>query len=299
METENDELGSDEPVCKHIVISGGAETGFSFYGALRESSKRNLWNIENIKTIYGTSVGAIIGTMIALKYDWDVLDNYLINRPWQHIFKYDMYTIIESLKNRGIFNVKIIEHMFEPLLFGKDLTLDVTLLEFYEWSGIEMHIISVELLSFKLVDFSHKTHPEWRLIDAIYCSSSLPILMSPFYKDYNIYCDGGFLSNYPVEVCIKNGANRDEILGITRAIIKDESKVELSEESNLFDYVIVIFNKIFENIVFQPKLLNTKTEYAIPCSNIDISGVFKTASHAEERIKLIDVGVNYVKDLDP
>jgi hypothetical protein len=123
--------------------------------------------------------------------------------------------------------------------------------------------------------------------------------MSPFYKDSKIYCDGGFLSNYPREECIKNGANCDEIVGITRAIIKDENQSELSEESNLFDYVIVIFNKIFENIVFQPKLLNTKAEYAIPCSNIDISGVFKTASRAEERIKLIDVGVNFIKNLHP
>jgi predicted acylesterase/phospholipase RssA len=297
LELENQDEVKKNVVCRHIVIGGGAEGGFSFYGALKESSKRNLWNIENIKTIYGTSVGAIFGTTIALKYDWDVLDNYLINRPWHHIFKYDMYTIIESFKNRGILNIKLIEQMLEPLLSGKDLTLDVTLLEFYEWSGIEMHIMSTELLSFKLVDFSHKTHPDWRLIDAIYCSSSLPILMSPFYKDSKIYCDGGFLSNYPIEECIKNGADQEEILGLTREILKNESRLELTEESNLFDYIIVIFYKIIENFVFQPKMLNTKTEYAIPSSNIDIAGVFKTASQAEERIKLIDVGVNYVKNL--
>jgi NADH dehydrogenase FAD-containing subunit len=30
---------------KHIVVSGGGVTGFSYYGILRESAKQQLWNI--------------------------------------------------------------------------------------------------------------------------------------------------------------------------------------------------------------------------------------------------------------
>jgi predicted acylesterase/phospholipase RssA len=286
----------EEKKCKHLVISGGGITGFSYYGALKESSKRNVWNIDNIKTIYGTSIGSILACMLALKYDWEVLDNYIINRPWQHIFKYDMYTILDSIQNRGIFTVKVIEETFEPLLAGKDLNKDITLLEFYEWSGIEIHIISIELLSFKLIDFSHKTHPEWRLVDAIYCSSSLPVVMSPFYKDSCIYCDGGFLSNYPVIECIKNGADPSEIMGIARILLDNDKVPEMTEESNLLDYIITLISKICENIVLLPKLQKINIEYIIPSTPLSISNIFKTVNSIEERERLIKIGVDYVTE---
>jgi hypothetical protein len=284
--------------CKHLVISGGGITGFSYYGALKESSKSNIWNIDNIKTIYGTSIGSILACMIALKYDWDDLDNYIINRPWQHIFKYDMYTIIDSIQKRGIFNVKVIEETFAPLFAGKDLNKDITLLEFFEWSGIEIHIISVELLSFKMVDFSYKTHPDWRIVDAMYCSSALPVVMSPFYKDNCIYCDGGFLSNYPVEECIKNGATPEEIIGIARFVLDTNKIPEMTEESNLLDYVLTLISKVCENIVLLPKLNAIKTEYFIPSTTLSIANIFKTMNNCEERQRLIKIGVDYVIGLD-
>lgn len=297
---DNIDIGKCERsnVCKHLVISGGGITGFSYYGALKQSSKQNIWNIENIKTIYGTSIGAILACILALKYDWEVLDNYLINRPWQNVFKYDMYTIIESIQTRGIFNVKVIEETFAPLLAGKDLNKDITLLEFFEWSGIEVHIIAVELLTFKLVDFSYKTHPEWRIVDAIYCSSSLPVVMSPFYKGGDIYFDGGFLSNYPVDECIKNGSNPDEILGIARILLESDKIPEMTVESNLLDYILTLISKIGENIVLLPKLHAIKIEYVVPSTPLSISNIFKTVNSAEERERLIKIGIDYVKSID-
>jgi predicted acylesterase/phospholipase RssA len=47
-------------------------------------------NLENIKSIYGTSMGAIIGTILVLNYDWETIDDYLIKRPWNNIYKFDL-----------------------------------------------------------------------------------------------------------------------------------------------------------------------------------------------------------------
>ena len=293
---DEDTTEQKSKLCKHLVISGGGITGFSYYGALKESANRNIWNIDNIKTIYGTSIGSILACILALKYDWDVLDNYFINRPWQNIFKYDMYTIFDSINKRGIFDIKVIDELFSPLFAGKDLSKDITMQEFFEWSGIEIHIISVELLSFKIVDFSYKTHPEWRLIDAIYCSSSLPVVMSPFYKNNNVYCDGGFLANYPLKECIENGADPDEILGIARVVFADNQKNEITGESNLLDYIILIVSRVCENIILLPKKNIIKTEYNVPSTALSISNIFKTVNSVEKREKLIKTGVDYVKN---
>jgi predicted acylesterase/phospholipase RssA len=93
---------------RHLVISGGGQTGFTFYGILKEAEKQGFWNIGDITSMYGTSIGTFISVMLCLKYDWETIDNYLIKRPWQEIFKIDLYSVIQSFEKRGIFNVQTI-----------------------------------------------------------------------------------------------------------------------------------------------------------------------------------------------
>ena len=47
-EQTNTEVNPEKPTIKHIVCSGGGLAGFAFYGAIKESHKQGLWQIENI-----------------------------------------------------------------------------------------------------------------------------------------------------------------------------------------------------------------------------------------------------------
>ena len=117
---------------EHIVISGGGQTGFTFYGVLREAAKQGFWDISNIRSFYGTSVGTFLSVILCLNYDWETIDTYFINRPWQNIFKVDLYTIMQAFEKRGIFGIDIMEKMLGPLFAGKDIPLSITLKEFYD-----------------------------------------------------------------------------------------------------------------------------------------------------------------------
>ena len=119
-----------KPTIKHLVISGGGINGFSFYGVLRETVRQHVWNMEDIETMYGTSIGSMLAVMLALKYEWETLDDYLIKRPWHHVYKFDMYSIFDSFQKRGIFTNKVIEETFLPLFHGKDMAIDITMKEF-------------------------------------------------------------------------------------------------------------------------------------------------------------------------
>ena len=72
---------------KHLVISGGGPNILTLYGALKNLNQNDYWTIENIKSIYGTSAGSLIGLFIILNLEWEELDNYLIKRPWNTVFK--------------------------------------------------------------------------------------------------------------------------------------------------------------------------------------------------------------------
>lgn len=227
---------------KHLVISGGGPLGFQFLGALQKLEKENYWNINNIESIYGTSVGAIIGTFLSLKYDVDTLNKYLIERPWHESFKINSNKILNFYVNKGIFDNEFFKIIFKPLLEAKDLTLNVTLKEFYNFSNIDFHIFTFNLNTFDTIDLSHTTHPDLKLLDAIHMSSAVPGMFIPFIVNDICYIDGGIKHNYPINFCLKDHPNKDEILGI-KLFYKTEDgnplKAQVKEDSSLLDFISV------------------------------------------------------------
>ena len=276
-----------------VVIAGGGASGICIYGVLRESHKSGFWNINNIKTIYGTSVGAIIAIFIALQYSWDDLDEYILKRPWQNVFKFDIKSLLYAYDNRGIFDKKIIEELLIPLLKGKDFDTSTTLLEFYEKTNIEIHITTTELNEYELVDISYKTHPELSVIDAVYCSASLPILFSPVLKDEKCYVDGGTILNYPLSLCVNNIGEEhlDSIFGINLAKA-DKSLNRVTSESNLFDHISILLNKVYDRAsCIQTPAYNIKNEIIIDNMMASIYDIINASSSYEQRLLLITTGV--------
>jgi predicted acylesterase/phospholipase RssA len=224
---------------KHLVISGGGPLGLRYLGALEHLEKENFWKFDNIESIYGTSIGSVIGAFICLKYDWETLNKYIIERPWHDAFKVNAKQIFDSYYNKGLFDKKLAEIIFKPLLEAKDLNLNITLKEFYEYSNIDLHIFTFELNTFKTVELSHTSFPDLSLIQAITMSSSLPGIFIPTIIDNCCYIDGGILCNYPINECLRDHTNKDELLGVKLAYENDEQRnIEVTTESSVLEYII-------------------------------------------------------------
>jgi hypothetical protein len=280
-----------KPIVRHLVVSGGGVTGFSYYGILRESAKHGVWQLANIQSMHGTSIGALICVITSLGYDWAILDDYLIKRPWQNICSFNMYAIIESFHKRGIFDIEIIRAIFLPLFLAKDIEIDVTLEEFYKITDIELHFYSSDLNKFKLVDISYKTHPSWKLIEAIYASACLPIFFAPFEKDGDYYVDGGIFLNYPLSPCLKAGNKEEEILAIWKHNV-EASQDKVTTDSTLFDYVLILLNKTLQNIIMSSEnIMHTQNEIEINSPFVSLYDLYKMASSMEERARLIEEGM--------
>lgn len=284
---------NDSKTIKHIVCSGGGLAGFAFYGAIQECHRQQLWQLENIETIYGTSVGTILAVILALNYDWDTLDDYLIKRPWQQVFSFNLYSILESIQRRGIFDIEIIMDIFLPLFNGKDISIDITLQEYYDLTNIEIHMFATNVNAFKLTDISHKSHPDWKVIEAVYSSCSVPVIFAPFFKENECYCDGAVFTNYPIHQCIDNGANPDEIIGIGY----DPNNIgndQVNASSSLFDYLVTIIKK-YVNSIIQTPFTKIAYEYFLAGPTISIYDILNTTSDPNIRIELIEQGKQNVK----
>ena len=277
---------------KHLVISGGGPLGLRYLGALEKLEKENFWKLDNIESIYGTSVGSMIGAFICLKYDWETLNKYIIERPWNDAFKINATQIFDSYYNKGLYDTKLIEIIFKPLLQAKNIEINVTLKEFYEFSKIDFHIFTFELNKFETIELSHITHPNLSLLQALTMSSAFPGIFMPTIIDKKCYIDGGVMCNYPINQCLRDNANKDEILGIKISHEKDNN-AEITEALSLLEYVMCFTTNAMNFIRSTVKLenINNTVECNVSekCSNF-LDLIQQTVINQEVRQQWMQIG---------
>jgi predicted acylesterase/phospholipase RssA len=275
---------------RHIVISGGGELGFAFYSALRESNRAGFWKRENIETIYATSAGAIFAVHVALldHFGWEIIDDFLLKRPWNVLFCINLAKITKSFDQRGLFGKKEFDEMFSQMFSAVDIPLTITMKEFYELTKIEIHIMTAELTQFELVDVSYKTHPDWPFLDAIYCSASIPIFFAPHIVDGRIYLDGGLICNYPINQCLARVENPNEILGLTRRF---NPSTEPPKINTLFDYLMFIIRTIFNRISLKQQHVKNQIDFVCDEETINIYKLYETFQSYNSRVLLFEKGV--------
>jgi predicted acylesterase/phospholipase RssA len=232
---------------KYLVLSGGGAGGYAAYGAVKYLSQ-SYFNIENVKYIYATSIGALLSVLLSMGYEWKTLDDYIIKRPWDKEFSIKPMNILNILNDKGLFNIDIIKVILKPLLTAKNLSESITLKEFYEFNNVEIHVYTVNIngsLPSK-IDFSYKTHPDLELCKAIYMSASLPVIFTPLCDNSGCFIDGGLLNNFPLDDCIvdvkKNGDDMQDILAFK--IVQNNIDINISDESEIHIYLYNLINGI-------------------------------------------------------
>ena len=291
---------NEKSIIKHLVISGGGPAGFLTYGALRYTAQQKVWNLNEIKSIYGCSVGAFFGVIISLGYDWEWLDDYFIKRPWEKLINISALTFFEK---KGLLDEKFIEESISVLLSAKDLKVNITLKELYEHNKIEIHMYTTNINSSMIekVDISYKTHPELSVIKALNMSMCYPFLFKPVCINENeCYIDGGLLNNYPLNDCIEqqksednvNEDIKDEILAFKNIWVQDEkNQYIIKEESSVVDFLLVLMRKMHCSI--DTERHQTEVKNTIKCYIEGLDGLpqwLEALSNEEMRKSLIEKG---------
>ena len=125
---------------KHLVLSGGGPAGFSLYGALSNLSREKYWYLKDIENIYGTSVGSFIAVVLTLNYEWDVLDDYFMKRPWDKVVVIEPGMIIDAFKSKGILDESYVKECIKYLFTAKDLNVNITLKELIDINKINLYL---------------------------------------------------------------------------------------------------------------------------------------------------------------
>jgi predicted acylesterase/phospholipase RssA len=280
---------------KHLVLSGGGPVMIQLLASIQHLESTNFIDLKNIETIYGTSAGAIVAILICLKYEWETINDYVIKRPWQDVFKIKVEKIFESYSKKGIFDNKTVEKIFKPLLDAKDIPMDITMEDFYKYSNIELHMMSFEVNEFKVEDISHLTHPKLPLLKGIQMSCGLPVLLAPICIDDKYFIDGGMVCNYPLKVCIDSGKNPDEILGFKNKY-DNEKKSHINSESTMLDFLMCFFFKILYSLNTDDLQPYIKNEILCRTDKMSIEMLKNSLYDIDVRKKIFENGIEDAKE---
>lgn len=276
---------------RHLVLAGGGTSGLVAFGALKTTEAAGFWSRDNLSSIDATSAGTILAVMIALRFDWDDAEVYLVKRPWHQVLKSDLYSILAAFDQRGIWTVDVIEQVLAPLLLAKNLGTTATLLDLYEQTQVDLHFYAVAMKrQCELVDISHRTHPTWTVVEAVYASSSVPVLFAPLFKDGVGYVDGGMFLNYPLRTCLaRPDVDPDAVFGLPKTF---EWVDPVQPTSNLFNYVLYLINQMILLSRSSSSVAAAITsELAITSQTVMSLDLLRLSSSEALRRTLVDEGI--------
>lgn len=280
---------------EHLVLSGGGPTCLISYGVLKQLAKKGFWHYEDIKSIYGCSAGAFISVVILLNYNWDWIDDFFIKRPWEELLNICPDTILNINENCGVIKESLIKNMLEPLFRGKDLSPELTMREFYNFTQIETNIYTCNIKNdIKKVCINHKTFPDLPVYKAVFMSLSIPGICVPISTKDGFYIDGGYLCHYPVMELVNNtDIENDSILGVFLLCLSTDD-YQIDNNSTLFDIYKSLFNKLIDNSNDKSSFEKNVIKNSIQCNTTGFKGMqnwYDLSNNQDLRIKHIERGV--------
>ncbi len=201
-----------------LVFSGGGAKCIAQIGVLKVIEESGL----QIDYISGTSMGAIIGSLYALGYsaqqiedefrriDWDAL---LTNEiPRNRLGYYDRKSDSKYLLTFPVSNKKIA--LPGALNYAQYILKELNYLtqQSYQFKNFREFPIPFLCVATNLENGELKVFEKGNLAHALRASSAFPSLFTPFYVNDTLYSDGGLVNNYPVLELKKKGVKH--VIGI-------------------------------------------------------------------------------------
>lgn len=192
-----------------LVLSGGGAKGSYQYGVWKALRELNI----NFDIVTGTSIGAVNGAIVVMG------DFNSTVGVWLKTKTKDVFSIDEDLKTKegkknfylnmmkSLFSDKGIDTSKMEEIFRKYIDEDKV-----RNSPIDYGIVTYSFTKKKPVLLKKKDIPKGKLIDYIVASATCFPVVKPKQIDKEMYLDGAYYDNLPIDLAIKMGA--DEVIAV-------------------------------------------------------------------------------------
>jgi hypothetical protein len=184
-----------------LILEGGGINCIATGGALRYLNEQGI--LKDIKKYAGSSAGSILCALLVIGYNPEEIVNTLFKQNNKIIKNFiDNLLIPYNLfKYFGLYNGKKFVKYICKLFIEKGYSENTTFLELFNKTGKTLTITGTSFSIQDTIFFNHYTYPNFRVIDAIRISMSIPLYFTSV--SYNldgklhVFGDGGILVNFP------------------------------------------------------------------------------------------------------
>jgi NTE family protein len=183
----------------NLVLQGGGVLGSAYAGSLAVLEQQGIY--EKIDRVAGTSAGAIVATLVALRFpakDIETIVNEIDFRNFE-----DGGSIFRLLKHFGYYKGDYALGLIRCLIskkFGVPPTRKVTFRDLHEGKYRDLHVFSTDISTKSSMEFSFVKTPDFEVALAVRMSLSIPLFFAAVRDDLQTYVDGGVLRNYPIDL---------------------------------------------------------------------------------------------------
>ena len=176
------------------IFGGGAVRGVSYVGTLKALEELNI----TPQTIAGSSVGAVLGGLLAIGYSADEIKDIFMQISFE-LFKDIHFGFGKdfALSKGGIF-LDWIREFIEKKYYGENYVKGENPPVTFADLSKNFIVIATDLTNFKFKEFSKFETPDFEVAYAIRISSTMPGLMKPAEEDGVMLVDGDLQKSWPL-----------------------------------------------------------------------------------------------------
>lgn len=183
---------------RELVLSGGGMKVVSIIGALHELENNGL--LKSLKTISGVSAGAWLGFMISCEFSIKKLEQLVLELDFGVIRNITPESFIEFPETYGIDDGSKLMKFLESVLRNAIKVEPYTTFADLNKNKIQFRCWATDLNMYIPREFSIKTTPNVRIIDALHASMSIPFYYTPVIDPVtgHYLSDGGIQGAMPM-----------------------------------------------------------------------------------------------------
>lgn len=268
-----------------LVLSGGGIKGFSLLGGVQSLLDLDLG--KNIHTYVGTSVGAIIGYLLAIGYTpIEIIVSLYTNK---YLEKMQSFNIVSMFNGNGATSFNNLNESLEKLTLSKIGKL-LTLGKLKEQFGKTLICATYNMTVCTMEYLGPDNHPDLPCLTALRMSSNIPLIFDRFKYMDNYYVDGGIADNFPISKAIQIGKN---VVGLYLQI--EENSLQDEPEHGIITYFLRL---MYVSMIHGTKIQVEQTKDK--CTAIPIKGEMRNIVEfdvkSKVRLEMFSNGYESVKN---
>lgn len=217
---------------RNLVFEGGGIRGIAYAGAVEVLENEHI--TDSIEQVAGTSVGAIVASLLAVDFRAAEVKNILYDLKIQK-FNDGRFIFFGGtnrfIKRYGWYRGNELEHLVGELLKQKTGNEHLTFMQLHQLHlkdkrFKDLYVTATNLSKQNLTVFSWQTYPDMNIKTAVRASFSIPLYFSALLLDekggkvadkncaHEVFADGDILANYPLTIFDSNSKLNHYTLGV-------------------------------------------------------------------------------------